>query len=36
MKVEIVLDIICSASYVGYTRFSRAAQGFRAGGATLS
>ena len=30
MKVEIVLDIICSASYVGYTRLTRAAQACRA------
>ncbi|MFF4216688.1 MULTISPECIES: DsbA family oxidoreductase [Streptomyces] len=31
-RVDIVLDIICAHSYIGYTRFSRAVQRFRESG----
>ncbi|MFE5580127.1 DsbA family oxidoreductase [Kitasatospora sp. NPDC056531] len=34
-RVEIVLDIICAHSYIGYTRFTKAARRFRAEGGRL-
>lgn len=34
-RVEIVLDIICAHSYIGYNRFARAASRFRAQGGEL-
>ncbi|MBT2387153.1 DsbA family oxidoreductase [Streptomyces sp. ISL-11] len=34
-RVDVVLDIICAHSYIGYTRFARAARRFRAAGGSL-
>lgn len=34
-RVEIVLDLVCVHSYLGFTRWSRAAERFRDGGGTV-
>lgn len=35
VEVSIVIDVICSGSYIGFTRFRRVADRFRAGGGKL-